>query len=85
MKTKKKSYSEKVTNFYGAELAKIGSNYTCLVVIVIGFVLRKDMKLLSACDFSRILIHWKRKGMIRDITDDSEIPFNDSDKEYFHK
>ena len=77
--------TKKVTDFYGAELAKIGSNYICLVVIVIGFVLRKDMKLLSACDFSRISIHWKRKGMIRDINDDSEIPFNDSDKEYFDK
>ena len=49
--------TKKVTDFYGAELAKIGSNYICLVVIVIGFVLRKDMKLLSACDFSRISIH----------------------------
>ena len=45
MRTKTKSYSEKVTDFYGAELAKVGSNYICLVVTLVGFVLRKDMKL----------------------------------------
>ena len=85
MRSKTRSYRDKIIDFYGAELAKVGSNYICLVVTLVGFVLRKDMKLLSACDSSRILIHWKRKRMIRYITDDSGILSDDSDKEYFDK
>ena len=57
MRSKTRSYRDKIIDFYGAELAKVGSNYICLVVTLVGFVLRKDMKLLSACDSSRILIH----------------------------
>ena len=37
-----KSYSDETRNFHNKEVPKIGSNYTCLAVIFIDFVLIKD-------------------------------------------
>ena len=42
LKTKMKSYSDETRNFHNKEVPKIGSNYTCLAVIFIDFVLIKD-------------------------------------------
>ena len=48
LKTKIKSLGDKVTDFYDKEIPKV-SNHTCLVVICLNFVLKKDeRKLLSA-------------------------------------
>ena len=37
-----KSYGDESTDFPDKEIPKIGSNYNCLEVIVIAFVLKKD-------------------------------------------
>ena len=42
LKTKIKSYGDESTDFSDKEIPKIGSNYNCLKVIVIDFVLKKD-------------------------------------------
>ena len=47
LKTKIKFYSDKGTDFHNKEMPKVGSNYICLAVILIVFILKK-MKLLSA-------------------------------------
>ena len=35
LKTKIKSYNDEATDFYDKELLNVGSNYTCLVVMLI--------------------------------------------------
>ena len=47
-KTKIKSYGDEATDFRSKAISKGGSNYTCLTVILIDFVLKKDRELLSA-------------------------------------
>ena len=42
LKTKIKSHGDEVTDFYDKEIFKVGSNHTCLVVISLDFVLKKD-------------------------------------------
>ena len=42
LKTKIKSYGNKATDFHDKEVAKVGSNYICLAVILLDFVLIKD-------------------------------------------
>ena len=44
LKTKIKSYGDESTDFYDKEIIKLGSNYTCLAVILIDFVLKKIFK-----------------------------------------
>ena len=39
-KTKIKSYGDEATEFHDKELSKVGSNFTCLEVILIDFVLK---------------------------------------------
>ena len=41
MKTKIKSYEDETTDFHGKEIAKAGSNHTCLAVITIDSALEK--------------------------------------------
>ena len=41
LKTKVKSYGDQATDFYDKEMPKVDSNYICLAVILIGFVLKK--------------------------------------------
>ena len=42
LKTKIRSYGNKATDFHDKEVAKVGSNYICLAVILLDFVLIKD-------------------------------------------
>ena len=52
-KTKIKSSGDEATDFRGKGMSKVGSNYICLTVILIDFVLKKDRELLSASIFKR--------------------------------
>ena len=54
LKTKIKSYGDDDTDFQNKKIPKVGSNYTCLAVILIDFVSKKKKKLLSASVFKRI-------------------------------
>ena len=45
LKIKIRTYGHEATDF---EIPKVGSNHTCLAVILIDFVLKKRWKLLSA-------------------------------------
>ena len=42
LKTKIRSYSNEATDFHDKEVPKVGPNYTCLEVISLDFVLKKD-------------------------------------------
>ena len=42
VKTRIKSYDHEATDFHYNEIAKVGSNYTCLAVISLDSVLKKD-------------------------------------------
>ena len=42
LKTKIKSYGDEATHFHDKEIPKEGSEYTCLAVITIDYVLKKD-------------------------------------------
>ena len=42
MKTKTKSHSNEVTDFYDKEIPKVDSNHTCLAVISLDSALKKD-------------------------------------------
>ena len=42
LKTNIKSYGDAATEFYDKKIPKVGPNYTCLVLILIDFVLQKD-------------------------------------------
>ena len=53
-KIKIKSYGDEATDFRIKEISKVGSNYTCLTVTLIDFVLKKDRELLSSSIFKRI-------------------------------
>ena len=44
MKTKIKSHSNEVTNFYDKEVPKVNSNHTCLVLINLDSALKKKDK-----------------------------------------
>ena len=42
MKTKIKSHGDELKDFYDKEIPKVDSNHTCLAVISLDFVLKKD-------------------------------------------
>ena len=42
LKTKINTYSNKPKDFHDKEILKVGFNYTCLAVILIDFILRKE-------------------------------------------
>ena len=44
LKTKIKSYGDKVTHCYNKEIPKLDSNYICLALIILDFALQKDKK-----------------------------------------
>ena len=57
-----KSYNDQVTDFHDKEVPKVGSNYACLAVMLIDFVLKKDenyypQKLFKECKYTK-----KEKG-----------------------
>ena len=41
-KNKKESHGDEVTDFYDKEIPKVDSNHTCLAVITLDYVLKKD-------------------------------------------
>ena len=52
-----KSYNDQVTDFHDKEVPKVGSNYACLAVMLIDFVLKKDenyypQKFLKECKYT---------------------------------
>ena len=42
LKSKIKSHGDEVTDFYDKEVAKVDSNHTCLAVISLDYVLKKE-------------------------------------------
>ena len=42
LKAKIKSHGDKVTDFYDKKIPKLGSNHTCLAVIILDSALNKD-------------------------------------------
>ena len=57
MKTKIKSHSDEVTDFYNKEIPKVGSIHTCLAVISLDSDLKKDgnyypQVFLTECKYS---------------------------------
>ena len=42
MKAKIKSHGDEVTDFYDKNIRKVNSNHTCLAIISLDFILRKD-------------------------------------------
>ena len=42
LKTKIKSHSDEVTDFYYKKIPELDSNHTCLAVIILDFALKKD-------------------------------------------
>ena len=65
-------------------MPKAGSNYTSLTVILIDFVLKKDQNYYTQA-FSRICKYVKKEKVIRHITDDLEVSFDNSDEESFNR
>ena len=77
MKTKIKSHGDKVTDFYDEKNPKVDSNHTCLAVISLDSVLKKDGSYYLQVIFLEVQMHWE--NVIRDI-DDLESS-DDSDEE----
>ena len=76
MKTKIKSYGDKVTNFYNEEIPKVESNHTCLAVISLDSALKKG----GNC-FPQVFLKKRKyiqKKVIRHINGDSS-KFSNSD------
>ena len=56
LKAKIRSFGNEATDFHDKEMAKVGSNYTCLALILIDFVFKKDkyyclQVLLKECEY----------------------------------
>ena len=74
-----KSHGDEVTDFYDKEIPKIDSNHTCLAVINLDFVLKKDENFylqvfLKECKYTE-------KKVVRHIQDNlSDFSFSDSDE-----
>ena len=77
MKTKIKSHGDKVTDFYDEKNPKVDSNHTCLAVISLDSVLKKDGSYYLQVIFLEVQMDWE--NVIRDI-DDLESS-DDSDEE----
>ena len=80
MKTKIKSYVGEATDFVGEEMPKVSSNYICLVVISIDFVLKKDENYYLQVFLEECKKIEKGNQVTRYITDDLEIYLADSDE-----
>ena len=66
LKTKITSYGDKATDFHDDKMPKLSSNYICLVVILIDFVLKKMKSVILKC-FWKNLNLLKRKKRWLDI------------------
>ena len=63
LKTKIKSHSDEVTNFYEKEIPKVVSNHTCLAVISLDSALNKDgnyypQVFLKNCKYIKKKVIW---------------------------
>ena len=80
LKTKIKSNSDKVTNFFKRKIPKVDFNHTSLAAISLNFVLKKDENyysrgILKECKYIE-------KKAIRHISDDFSDFSSDDDKSY---
>ena len=79
LKTKIKSHDHEVIDFYDKEIPKVDSNHTCLAVISLDSIPKKDENyypqvFLKECKYIK-------KKVIRHITQDIKIFSSDSDEE----
>ena len=77
MKIKIKSHCGEVTDFYDKVIPKVGSNHTCLAVISLDSALKKD----DNC-YPQVFLKGSKyieKKVVRQINDDLESSFDDSD------
>ena len=73
LKTKRKYYNDEATDIGDKEMVKLGSNFTCLATILINSVLKKDENYyLEECKCIQ-----KEKNVVKYITDDLEISYDD--------
>ena len=77
LKTKIKSRGDEVKDFYNTKIPRVDSNHTCLAVISLDFVLKKDgtfypWVILKECKYIE-------KKVVKHITDHLESSSNDSD------
>ena len=80
LKTKINTYSNKPKDFHDKEILKVGSNYTCLAVILIDFILRKE-KIYYPQMFLKECKYFEKEKMVnRHITEDLEISSDDLDE-----
>ena len=79
------TYGDEDSDFPDKEMPKLGSNYICLVIILIGFVLKKDRNYYPQVFLKEYKCTGKEKKVTTYITDDLEISSDDSDKENLKK
>ena len=72
LKIKKISYGDEAVDFYDEEIPKVGSNYTCLAVIWIDFVLEKYENYHPQAFLEESKYTEKEKRMVRYVTHDSD-------------
>ena len=80
MKTKTKSYSDKATDFQDREVPKVDTNYTCLTVTSLDYVLKIDENYylqmsLKECKYI------KKSNWTYDFLEDLENSPDDSDED----
>ena len=72
LKTKIRPCSDKPADIHEKKVPKVRSNYTCLTLLLLDSVLKKDKNY-----YPQVLREWKQtekeKEVFRDITDDSGI------------
>ena len=73
-------YGDEATDFLNEEMAKVDSNYTCLAVIEIDFILKKDENYYPQIFLIECKYIEKEKMALRYITDDLENYFEDSEE-----
>ena len=73
-------YGDEATDFLNEEMAKVDSNYTCLAVIEIDFILKKDENYYPQIFLIECKYIEKEKMALRYITDYLENYFEDSDE-----
>ena len=77
LKTKIKSYGDEVIDSYDKEIPKVDSNNTCLALISLDSTLKKDEKYYWQL-FPKFCKYIEKK-VIRQITEDIDFLFDDSD------
>ena len=65
LKTKIKFSGDEAIDFHDTEITKVASNYTCLAVILIDFVLKKDEHYYPQVFFKKMQIQKKKKEKFR--------------------